>query len=53
MILKVTLMKEFSAQPLRLVRLMYVEKVEVEKDIGFGSIKNLSRLKGFTSDFSS
>ena len=47
-IFSITLTKEFNAQTLRLVRLMYVEEGELEKDIGFRSIKNLSEFKGFT-----
>ena len=38
-------MKEFCAIPLSPVRLMYVEKMELEKDNAFGGIKNLSELK--------
>ena len=41
-------MKEFCAQPLSLVWLMFIHKAEVEKDKG---IKNMSGLKGFTSDY--
>ena len=32
---------------------MYVQKVELENHIGFEGIKNLSGLKGFTSDYGS
>ena len=46
-------MKEFCAQPLNLVWLNYVQKAELEKDIEFRHIKNLSGFKGFTSDYRS
>ena len=42
--------KELWAQPLTLVWIMYVEKVELEKDIVFRDIKSLSGFKGFSSD---
>ena len=45
-----TVMKEFSAQPLRLFWLMYVQKMEFEIDI---DCKNISRYKSFTLDNSS
>ena len=38
-------MKEFYAIPQSPVRLMYVEKIELEKDNAFGGIKKLSELK--------
>ena len=49
----ITLMLEFCAQPLRPVWLMYVQKEELQKDIQFRGIKNLSGFKGFTSDYKS
>ena len=45
---RITLTKEFCAQPLRLV-----QKTELEKDIEYRCIKNLSGFKGFTSDYRS
>ena len=44
-------MKEFHAQPLRLVWLMYVENTR--KLLGFMYIKNLSGFMGFISDYRS
>ena len=46
-------MKEFCAIPLSPVRLMYVEKMELEKDNAFRGIQNLSGFKYFVSDYSS
>ena len=43
-------MLEFSAQPLRPIWLIYVQNEELENDIWLRGIKNLSSLKGFTSD---
>ena len=45
--------KEFWAQPLRLVRLIVCTKTELEKDIDYRCIENLSGFKGFTSDYRS
>ena len=44
-------MKEFCAQPHRLLWLIVCTKTELEKDIEFRQIKNLSEFKGFTSDY--
>ena len=46
-------MKEFYAQPLRLVWLIVCTKTELEKDIEYRCIKNLSGFKGFNSDYRS
>ena len=46
-------MLEFCAQPLRYVWLMNVQKTELEKNIEFRHIKNLSGFKAFTSDYRS
>ena len=51
--LTITLTKEFCAQPLRLVWLIVCTKTELEKDIEYRCIKNLSGFKGFTSDYRS
>ena len=51
--LVITLTKEFCAQPLRLVWLIVCTKTELEKDIEYRCIKNLSGFKGFTSDYRS
>ena len=48
---KITLTLEFCAHLHRFVWLMYVQKAELEKDIEFRGIKNLSGFKGFTSDY--
>ena len=45
---QITLTKEFCAQPLRLL-----QKKELEKDIQYRCIKNLSGFIGFTSDYRS
>ena len=50
---KITLTKEFCAQPLTLVWLIVCTKTELEKDIEFRHIKNLSGFKGFTYDYRS
>ena len=49
----ITLTKEFCAQPLRLVWLIVCTKTELEKEIEYRCIKNLSGFKGFTSDYRS
>ena len=41
-------MLEFCTQPLRPVWLMYVQIAELEKDVEFRAIENLSGLNGFT-----
>ena len=51
-ILKSTLTLEFCAQPLRPVWLMYVHIAELEKDVEFRAIKNLSGFNGFKPDYS-
>ena len=50
---KITLTKEFCAQPLRLAWLIVCTKKELEKDSEYRCIKNLSGFKGFTSDYRS
>ena len=50
---QITLTKEFCAQPLRLLWLIVCTRTELEKDIEFRHIKNLSGFKGFTSDYRS
>lgn len=49
----ITLRKEFYAEHLRHLCLMYVQKAKVEKEIELKVIKNLSGFKGFTSEYSS
>ena len=51
--LKITMTKELCAQPLRLVWLIVNTKTELEKDIEYRCIKNLSGFKGVTSDYRS
>ena len=46
-------MKEFCAQPLRPVMLLYVPKADLEKDIEFWDIENPIGFKIFTSDYGS
>ena len=50
---QITLTKEFCTQPLRLVLLIVCTKTELERDIEYRCIKNLSGFKGFTSDYRS
>ena len=52
-LLEITLTKELCAQPLRLVWLIVCTKTELEKDIEYRCIKNLSGFMSFTSDYRS
>ena len=47
---RITLTKEFCAQPVRLVWLIVCTKTELEEDIEFRCIKILSGFKGSTFD---